>query len=278
MKNNINSFSAFGELRDNYLSLFDVIVRQHFVLYPNWKLHLLTDRPFTKSDYYGDAINKLTEEGMIKLTIVNNDNTLYTKPLSGIGMLWRLLPIWDDDNEYVFCRDLDSILTPRQLKYATAFTESSFGIHSIHDNRAHSGIMGGMCGFKVDFIKNKYSSFKNLIDSYNNDNNFWSNKNSDQLCLKNIFRSEGHNTLIHKQETKAHDRLSDHKNCINIIIKNVPHEVLNTGDNYCNYIGAVGLFCAGDNDPRNVTHKQVKSFYEQYINLEILNKLKEIEL
>ena len=49
-----NSFSAFGTLRNKYLDLFDIILRQHYVLYAkqNWKLYLITDRPFLDDEIY----------------------------------------------------------------------------------------------------------------------------------------------------------------------------------------------------------------------------------
>lgn len=291
--NCVNSFSAFGEQRNKYLDLFDVILRQHYVLYPSlnydWKLYLMTDKPFTDDERYctnssgnggysGKTINRFAEEKIIELRVINPTDKLETQPISGIGMLWRMLPIWENDVNYVFCRDLDSILTPRQMKFVLAFLKSNYNIHNILDNPSHAGLMGGMCGFKAEYIRNKYSTFASMIKSYNTDVSFWSNKNTDQLFLNNMLKSSDRSLFLnHKQMTREHDRLSDHKNCIDVQTPGIPAEILDNGDNYCNYIGAVGLFNGGPHVSWSPTHKQTLEFYEKHISKELLEKIKLIE-
>ena len=190
-------------------------------------------------------------------------------------MLWRMLPVWEDVNDYVFCRDLDSILTPRQMKFVYAFLNTENCIHNIHDNKSHSGIMGGMCGFKTSFIREKYSDFKSMIESYNTNMDFWSNKNTDQLFLNDFMRKTPKYLLTnHRQDTDNHDRRSNHRNCVDVIVNHVPTEVLNQADDYCNYIGAVGLY-RGETD--GTTHKEVIEFYEKHIDQDLLHKIKLLE-
>lgn len=291
--NCVNSFSAFGEKRNKYLDFFNLILRQHYVLYPsinyNWKLYLITDRNFTDNERYctdssgnggysGKTINRLAEEKLIELRIVENKGTLESLPISGIGMLWRMLPIWENDNDYVFCRDLDSILTPRQMKYVLSFLKTNNNIHNIHDNKHHSGLMGGMCGFKSQSIRDRYDSFKNMISSYNTDISFWSNKNTDQLFLNQILKLTDRRLFLnHSQNTNKHDRISDHKNCVDVQISGVDNDVIDKGDDYCNYIGAVGLFKGDPGVEWSPTYTQTIKFYEKYMNDELLKKIELIE-
>jgi len=83
--------------------------------------------------------------------------------------IWRMKPIWEDDVDYLFCRDLDYIVTEMERKAVEKFLQEKdmrsmcmrcYHLHSIP-------IMAGLCGFKVkevfECIKNKASTFDKYI-------------------------------------------------------------------------------------------------------------------
>ena len=66
-----------------------------------------------------------------------------------LSMLWRLKPLWDNNVGYLLARDMDSLPLPKDRRAVEEFMKSGCIVHSLGDNRAHYGLMGGMCGFNV---------------------------------------------------------------------------------------------------------------------------------
>jgi len=274
----VNSFSAFGERRDSYMALFPLIIRMHYSLYtkPNWKIRITTDRPFDNSSFYGKQINNLSEKGLLQLRIVSNGGSIWEQSVKGIGMLWRLIPAWED-NDYVFCRDLDSILTPRQAKFVQHFIESNMIVHGINDNNAHTiPLMGGMIGVKskafVQIID--FPSFAAMVSSWKMNSSQWDKHGQDQVFLmEKIWPKVSGNSLIHRIQG-PNDRCNM-KDCVpGLILEGVNQKILDEGDNFTNYIGAANC--------KNTTYgertiEEMSSFYEEYGNKEMIEKIKEAE-
>lgn len=275
---NINSFSAFGQKRDSYMVLFPLIIRMHYSLYPqsNWKIRLTTDRPFDENSYYGTQVNNLAKKGLIQLVQINNGGSIWEQPTKGVGMLWRLTPVWED-NEYVFCRDLDSILTPRQAKFVHAFINSGKTIHGINDNNSHTiPLMGGMIGVNcrkfIDLVR--FSSFSDMISSWGKNREQWDIHGQDQnFLMERIWPKVSGDALIHKVEG-PNDRCHM-KDCVpGFILSDVSEKIINEGDNFTNYIGASNC--------KNTTYgektiAEMSIFYEEYGNKEMIIKIKETE-
>lgn len=275
MGNYINSFSAFGEKRQSYMSIFPLLIRMHYSLYPdsNWKIRITTDRPFTSKDYYGNEINNLFKLGLLQLVIVNNGGSMWEQPVKGVGMLWRLLPVWESENEYVFCRDLDSILTPRQAKFVKSFIESGKSVHGINDNNAHDiPLMGGMIGVKCcDFINlTGFQNFPDMINSWSVNRPFWDEHGKDQIFLmEKIWHKVSRNSLIHKING-PNDRCMM-KDCVpgcNLI--EVNDKILEEGDNFTNYIGASNCISTTYGE-RSL--QEMISFYENFGNKEKIEQI-----
>jgi hypothetical protein len=278
MSDFINSFSAFGDKREAYMSLFPLIIRMHYSLHvnPKWKIRLTTDRVFDSSNFYGRQINNLADRGLLQLRIVANGGSIWEQSTKGIGMLWRLLPAWED-NEYVFCRDLDSILTPRQAKFVQNFIDSDRVVHGINDNNAHTiPLMGGMIGVKskrfVQLIG--HPSFADMVSSWRRNREGWDSHGQDQCFLmERIWPKVSSHSLIHRIEG-PNDRCHM-KDCVpGVILEGVSQRILDEGDNFTNYIGASNC--------KNTTYgersiAEMSDFYEEHGNKEMINKIKEAE-
>lgn len=278
MGNYINSFSAFGEKRSSYMTLFPLIIRMHYSLYPgpNWKIMLTTDRPFD-NEGYGKSINNLAKQKLLELRIVNNGGSMWEQPVKGIGMLWRLLAAWEPENEFVFCRDLDSILTPRQTKFVQSFINSNNVVHGINDNDSHTiPLMGGMIGVKCQPFLNLvgFRSFSDMIDSWKKSREFWDYHGRDQDFLMEVIWPRVSNyAVIHKVQG-PNDRCMM-KDCVpGLSLQGISNKLLEEGDNFTNYIGAANC--------KNTTYgertlEEMISFYEEYGNKDRLKEIKSVE-
>lgn len=250
------------------MTLFPLIIRMHYSLYPDpqWRIRLTTDRPFTSSDYYGNEINKLSNAGLLDLRVVNNGGSMWEQPVKGIGMLWRLLAAWETENDYVFCRDLDSILTPRQAKFVQAFINSGHMIHGINDNNSHTiPLMGGMIGVRCNLfvISTGFSSFANMIESWRVNRAFWDRHGADQdFLMEQLWPKVSGNSLIHKI-SGPNDRCMM-KDCVpGLKLANVSDRLMEEGDNFTNYIGAAN--CKNTTYGEKTVDEMI-SFYEEHGN------------
>lgn len=126
------------------------------LVYPEWKTHISID---TASNYhYSDLVAHLEKSLDCHIEVENYHNLC-------LSMLWRLKPVFNPFYETVLCRDADAITTFREAQAVQEFLESGMALHGITDNPAHNmPVMGGMIGFRCQPIREKYSSWDNLID------------------------------------------------------------------------------------------------------------------
>ena len=101
----------------------------------------------------------------VKIKIIN-------KSYKGLQLcLERMRPLWDEDVEYFFCRDLDYAVSSFERKSMDHFMEQNEC--SIHSIRAWSGhhrlpIYGGLCGFHVKKIFEKIKNIASTFEEYEN--------------------------------------------------------------------------------------------------------------
>lgn len=95
-------------------------------------------------------------------------------------MMWRFLPIDDENTEIMISRDTDSRLSYREKTCVDLFIESDKLLHSIQDNFQHDNIMGGMWGIK----KNDRINMLNLCEEWNGGLEYF----SDQHFLRSVLR------------------------------------------------------------------------------------------
>lgn len=262
-----NTFSIFRQsAKCDFLSLLPLLIRSHHTLYPGWDFVLNCD--FRLSGMYSVVLNDLHDVGLIRLDIHNE------RPPLCVGMLWRMSQIWDGKYSAIFCRDLDSLLTPRQTKYVLDFLGSDKIVHGINDNEAHNiPLMGGMIGFKCrEFITlTGFQSLNDIINKAGFTEQYWDGKGSDQTALlRVVWPIVRDYTLLHKPDG-PNDR--EHlKDCVpGINLEYVSEQVRQCGDDFTCYIGA----CGGSGKP---SLEYMVNFYRKYGNQETEKILTEIEL
>lgn len=158
------SYSLFGNpssfefpfyLRGVYFN-----ARMNRILYPEFETCVIFEGGI--ADRYRDFYNELSEvcDNMTQITM-----SIAPKCQS---MLWRMLPIWNNDVTHVICRDLDSVSTYREANCVYDWLQSGMPYHAINDNDAHAGLMGGLVGFRSEDFKRdtgytSYTSFDQMI-------------------------------------------------------------------------------------------------------------------
>lgn len=126
------------------------------LIYPGWQTHVEIDAD-TFSDYdhifyglkqhYGISYNVNIQEPLCK------------------SMLWRLKPVFWENSEVVLCRDADAITTAREVKLVDDWLKLNMPVLGINDNPAHKlPLMGGMTGFKSEYIKRGFKSWEMFMD------------------------------------------------------------------------------------------------------------------
>lgn len=143
-----------------YVRGFYFNVLMNSIVYPNWKMVVHVD-DYIANKYY-DLLACLVLNHSVAVHPVIDDATHCMK------MLWRMKPVFSPESEYVICRDADALTSMREAKAVENWTTYNKVMHGIHDNPAHSiPLLGGMCGFKCDQLRDRYRSFNELISRAN---------------------------------------------------------------------------------------------------------------
>jgi len=163
------SFSMFAGQRDGhaddrwlyYRKFVPAVLRSYMAAFPDYLIVIHHDESLFVG-YYGPVLVRLARlhPDRVRLVYVGESQA------ACLSMIWRLKPIWDCDADYVFCRDLDAVATVRERRCCEDFIETGFDIHSISDSVSHDvAIMGGMCGFRSQAIRQNRPSWQSLIDA-----------------------------------------------------------------------------------------------------------------
>lgn len=220
-----------------YYPMLPAVLKSFHSIFPsNWEFRLHVDRDeFEHQDW--KIIKAWQASGFINITKVN-DTVDYTK-----SMLWRLIPLWDQSVDYVFCRDLDSLPIVKDRQCCVDFINSNLSIHGINDNPAHSiPLMGGMVGFKrqniADFIKSNLNEFISFIGFQNTD---WRIHGKDQDFLNSAFWSRfRHETMIHSSNGMDYGGSYQRRNIPTHIKFNDIPDFISECNTFTNYLGACG--------------------------------------
>jgi len=141
--------------------------------FPDWEIRVHHD------SYIEQELLNISKNLDIKLVKCEDDRPLCE------NMLWRLKPLWDENVNFVICRDLDSVITPRERYAVQEFINLDGTCHNLAELPQHNTcLMGGLCGFSgKEFRKNfKNISWNNLIASHK-----LTVKGSDQTFLRDII-------------------------------------------------------------------------------------------
>ena len=135
--------------------------RMNSFLFPDWRSHLEVSR-----DIYNEY------QGLFDWLITNNNLSLNineeNNPPRCKGMLMRMKPIFDQDVTHILCRDADALSSYREALVVQKWLESTKKCHAILDNRAHSGLMGGIVGFQTAWFRGcmEVGSWEQMISGW----------------------------------------------------------------------------------------------------------------
>lgn len=157
---NIASYALFGNrpeasarqgdavtgTRIYYWNCLPGLIRSHHHLWPNWELRIHVD-----STYETDRSRLLrayVAEGLATIKYVEENISTCR------SMLWRLLPLWEEDVGYVLSRDVDSMPSLKDRRATETFMQTGAALHCMNDNEAHgSYVMGGMVSFYAPTVR-----------------------------------------------------------------------------------------------------------------------------
>jgi len=241
------SYSLFGFGKERAANCFDfhsylrgllINVRLNRLIFPDWEIVLHTD-PQTYEAY------KFIFENIGITTKVETEAPLC------LAMLWRMKPIFEMEAgawkySHVICRDLDSPTTYRDAQAVAQWIESDKAAHAICDSVSHSiPLMGGMIGFKPDYITEKVGQTWDEMLTKSEYINF-DRKGSDQDFLNRVIYpavgTKGTDSITQHYVLGHGDTfLSDFHNHIPDIDIGLDESLKET-DLLCGHIGAAGYY------------------------------------
>lgn len=146
------------------------------------------------------------------------------------------MPLWDNDIEYLFCRDIDSIPCSLEARAVRTFiNHKEFYISSIRSHPLHTiSLMAGLCGFYVPKIKNilpsnfdDYISFGKKNCPYCSD---W-RWGCDQELLDRFFvKTRDNNFIKHILDIPVQNSIGEVKSMRSIGSSILPKNIYNTCD------------------------------------------------
>lgn len=146
------------------------------IIYPEWICRFYCGQ--SVPSHIVDELKKYDNVEVVEMT----ENTPYS------FMMWRFLPIDDDDVEIMLSRDTDSRLSNRERACVDEFVNSNYLLHSIQDHSLHDNIMGGMWGMK----KNNRINMKELAEKWNGGLEYF----SDQAFMREIIKPIFHDSIL----------------------------------------------------------------------------------
>lgn len=150
---NCISYSLFGYNHNHegcadfrsYLRGLHINIRVAELLYPGWKVVVMTDQSVISSGYW-QYLCKLCTNGRIDMYTLSDSELCRM-------MLYRLYPLFIIDGhrlkyDRIICRDTDSLLSYRERQAVAYWERGPKMAHAITDSVSHTiTLMGGMIGF-----------------------------------------------------------------------------------------------------------------------------------
>lgn len=193
MGKKVVSIVLFGDA-EKYVPFFAGFVRAHLNLFQiaaGWVLRVHVDDGVAESRC-GGVIRALDRAGLLEA------RRMGPAPLC-MAMLWRMVPVFDESVDYVFCRDVDACPTPRDRAVCEQFISSGCVLHTCMDSVSHIGIMGGLCGFRCRDFR-RLTGWRSLGDLYADAEKHgvtaWEKHGADQDALNRLLLVPGGPPLL----------------------------------------------------------------------------------
>jgi len=103
---------------------------------------------------------------------------IYTNKNGVVNMLYRYIPLLEENLEIFFSRDADSYINDRDRYCINEFIKSDYKVHTIRDHYWHKSFLtGGLTGFKKIKIDNIFSELEKINEfKYGDDEKFLNKK------------------------------------------------------------------------------------------------------
>lgn len=184
------SLSVFGDSRfgTEFWKQMPVFVTNyvlaHHALFSGWELRIHHDEHLFSTNG-GDVLCGLERRGLVRLVYVPS------RPGQGKTerMLHRLMPAWDVGVEYVVCRDVDSLPTWRDRCAVEEWVQSGLDVHTVLDSCSHMGVMGGLCAFRAERLREAYPSYEAFMVAAGRTDADWAVHGMDQLWLNEATKT-----------------------------------------------------------------------------------------
>lgn len=164
-----NKKISFALFRGSETKVFNYYLRGIYfnarmikLLLPDYRMVLNISKEI--SDHWESMhyISSVSKEFDIELVIKDDSDRCGS-------MLWRFETLYSENVERVLCRDLDSIITQREVDCIRQWEDSDSVCLAIQDNTAHSMLlMGGLCAFRSKITEMiPYEVYKEKLKSFN---------------------------------------------------------------------------------------------------------------
>lgn len=147
-KNEVNRFWDPDQDKgfDRYLWNIDAILLVNKIVYPDFETRIYIP-------YY----LKIPDRFSMLKCFVKVD--ILTEYINKEPMLFRLLPLWEKDINYLFCRDIDSLPNEQEIRAGYLFMQSKAIAQGIRSHKYHGGLdhslLGGLSAYNVPLLREK---------------------------------------------------------------------------------------------------------------------------
>lgn len=151
---NVISFCLYGSRTTYILGMKEnILLGKKY--YPTWEIRI----------YHNDTVPEIIIKEYCDLgAICIKCENIGKNKMNWEGMLWRFMPLDDNDVHYWISRDADSRLSKRETDIVNQWIQSDKTLHCIRDHKCHyHAIMGGMFGINNKSFHEKYK-FKKISD------------------------------------------------------------------------------------------------------------------
>ena len=168
------------------------------IIYPGWICRIYYDDSVPKECI--DLLNFLSKEKILNHSINIELIDMSEHWLKGHNrLMWRFLPISDDDVEISISRDGDSLISMREKVCVDDWLKSDKILHIIRDHCYHSKeMMAGMWGIRK--INNKYIDIEKLLK---NNLDILEKGNDQDFLRDNIYKKNMDKLFIHTEKQFA---------------------------------------------------------------------------
>lgn len=149
--NTRSHYDPHSDRRDRYWYNLPAVIAANSHLYPDFVTRIYVhENMFNES--LGDLLLHLSTCPGVEIVKKS------TVSLNKLPMVWRMLPLWDNDVEIFLARDIDSIPNVQEVVASKAFIAAEFpcqGIRTHPDHRDENCILlGGLSGYKPQMVRN----------------------------------------------------------------------------------------------------------------------------